>query len=442
MNLPRPLALALSVGALLLAMVAVSRAEEAPPDLGPAGAPALAPPGPAADPTPAAAEAEASPVPAPRLGAARLDPALGRYVAPYGDGRAVLTVSAPLQERLTRTLAQYAVPWGVTVLLEPATGRVLAMAEHAQARTGLGAGEAAGDPASDLSGNLALRAIAPAASVFKLVTAAALLEQGISPDEQVCFHGGRHRLDPRLLADDPRRDRRCVTLESAFGRSTNVVFAKLAGRGLDAGALRAAASRFLFNTAIPFPRAVEPSTARIDDDAFQLANTAAGFGPVRLSPMHAALLAAIVANGGVFVPPVLVDEVEGARAPPAAEPWRVVDGEVASALAEMMRSTVTEGTARRTFRRANSALRGVTVAGKTGTLSDKDPYRDYTWFVGFAPADDPVVAVATVIANDRRWRVRAPAVAREALEAYFRGQVARGSGGAARVRTARASLAE
>ena len=187
------------------------------------------------------------------------------------------------------------------MLLEPATGRVLAMAEHSRAQPG--------------ATGLALKAMAPAASIFKLVTAAALLEQGVSPGEQVCFHGGRHRLDPRLLTDDPRRDHRCTTLESAFGRSTNVVFAKLAGRGLDAPELRDAASRFLFNTPIPFPLALEPSTARIDDDTFQLANTAAGFGPVRLTPMHAALLAAIVANGGVFVPPVLVDEVEGAPAP-------------------------------------------------------------------------------------------------------------------------------
>jgi penicillin-binding protein A len=276
--------------------------------------------------------------------------------------------------------------------------------------------------------------------VFKLVTAAALLEQGVSPGEEVCFHGGHHRLDPRLLTDDPRRDRRCVSLEAAFGKSTNVVFAKLAGRGLDASALRSTAARFLFNTPIPFPRAVEQSTARIEDDAFQLANTAAGFGPVRLSPMHAALLAAIVANGGVFVPPVLVDEVQGAPSPPAAEPWRVVDEAVAAALAEMMRSTVTDGTARRTFHRSNSALRGVQVAGKTGTLSDKDPYRDYTWFVGYAPADNPVVAVATVIANDRRWRVHAPAVAREALEVYFRDQVASGGGAPARSRTARVSV--
>ncbi|HET6437646.1 MAG TPA: penicillin-binding transpeptidase domain-containing protein [Anaeromyxobacter sp.] len=403
--------LALAVGVLLLSAIAAPRAEDAVPEL---MAPAEAASGEASGPeaVPELAPADSPSATAPRLGEARLDPALGRYVAPYGDGRAILTLSAALQAQLTRTLEENAVPWGATVLIEPGTGRVLAMAEHSRAEPG--------------ASGLALRALAPAASIFKLVTAAALLEQGVSPDEEVCFHGGRHRLDPRLLNDDPRRDRRCITLEEAFGRSTNVVFAKLAERGLNADGLRDAAERFLFNTRIPFARTLEPSTALIDDDAFQLANTAAGFGPVRLSPLHAALLAAIVANGGVFVPPVLVDRVDGAPAPAPEDPRRVVQEGVAAALNAMMRATVTDGTARRAFRRAGGPLRSMAVAGKTGTLSDRDPYRDYSWFVGFAPADDPQVAVATLIANDRKWRVRAPAVAREALEAFFRQELARG----------------
>jgi len=405
MKLDPRLHLALPVAVLLLTAVATPLAEDVM-----VPGPALAAVAPAAVEALPATPAEA--LPAPALGQARLDPTTGRYVAPYGAGKAVLTLSARLQEKLTRTLQQYAVPWGVTVLLEPATGRVLAMAEHSRVEPG--------------ATGLALRALAPAASIFKVVTAAALLEQGVSPGEEVCFHGGRRRLDPRLLTDDPRRDRRCTTLETAFGKSTNVVFAKLADRGLSAEGLRDAASRFLFNTSIPFARALEPSTARIDEDPFQLANTAAGFGPVRLSPLHGAVLAAIVANDGVFMPPVLVDQVEGAPAPAASGPVRVVAPEVAEALQEMMRGTVTDGTARKAFRRARSALRGVQVAGKTGSLSDKPPlpFRDYTWFVGYAPADHPEVAVATVIVNERTWRVHAPAVAREALEAYFAAQIA------------------
>jgi cell division protein FtsI/penicillin-binding protein 2 len=351
---------------------------------------------------PAAAEPPADPV----LGPRRLDPASGRYVAPYGAGRALLTLDPRLQQRLERTLADAAAPYAATVLLDPRTGRILALAEYSRA-----------EPQRALG--LAFRALSPAASIFKIVTAAALLEQGYSPEEPVCYHGGQHRLAPRLLENDARRDTACLPLAAAFGHSANVVFAKLADRGLTADLLRAEAGRFLFNAAIPFAAAVEPSRATIPADRFGLASTAAGFGDVRLSALHAALLGAVVANRGVLVPPWLVELVEGGAAPPVQEPVRVVDEKVAEALDGMMRETVSSGTARRVFARPPRELRGVTVAGKTGSLNEQKPFRDHTWFVGYAPADAPQVVVASVVVNGPLWRVRAPWVAREALAAYF-----------------------
>jgi cell division protein FtsI/penicillin-binding protein 2 len=397
-----------------LAVAGVAAPRESPGE----AAPALAPEEPRAPslvgatssaPEPAPAAPAALPDP-PTLGERRLDPATGRYVAPLGDGRAILTLDARLQEKLERSLSTYRVPWGATVLLEAGSGRVLALAEFSQAEPG--------------RKGLPLAALAPAASIFKIVTAAALLERGVGAESPVCYHGGRRRLQPRLLADDPRRDRRCVSLAQAFGHSTNVVFAKLADRDLDAEALRAAAERFLFNVPIAFARAVEPSPANVPDDPFGLANAAAGFGDVKLSPLHAALVASVVANGGLLVPPVLVDEVEGAPLPEPPAPWRVVDEAVAAELAGMMRNTVTEGTARRVFRRAAAELRGVTVAGKTGSLAEPNPYRDYSWFVGYAPAEKPEVVVATVMVNGRLWHARAPTVAKEALAAFFATRIA------------------
>ena len=348
--------------------------------------------------------------PEPELSAMRLDRSLGRYVAPYGSGKAILTLDPRLQAQLERTLASFAVPWGATVLLEPATGRVLAMAEHAES-----------DPS--LRGGV-LRARPPAASIFKIVTAAALLERGIDSQESVCYHGGRHRLTPRLLEDDPRRDRSCMTLERAFGHSANVVFAKLADRALAPAELRAQAERFFFNASIPFEGAVEPSRADVPEDRFGMANTAAGFGDVRMSPLHAALLAAVVANGGVLAPPRLVEAVEGELAPAPHLPERIVDEEIAARLGEMMLATVTEGTGRKVFRRRPASLRGVAVAGKTGSLFDRNPHRDWSWFVGYAPAENPQVVVATVIMNGPKWRVRAPWVAREALTSFFADRLA------------------
>jgi cell division protein FtsI/penicillin-binding protein 2 len=364
-------------------------------------------PTPTAAPTATATAAPtAAPLALPTLGARHLDAATGRYVASYGTGQALLTLDPRLQVRLERTLAETSPDYAATVLLDPRTGRILAIAEHSRAEPKKAPG-------------LALRAVALAASIFKIVTAAALLEQGYSPDEPVCYHGGHHRLAPGLLQNDLRRDGTCLPLTQAFGHSANVVFAKLADRGLSAEALRATASRFLFNAEIPFASPVEPSPALIPADRFGLANTAAGFGEVRLSALHGALLAAVVANHGVLVPPWEVELVTGGDGPPIQEPIRVIDEKVAEQLGAMMRETVTHGTAQRVFARPGRELRGVSVAGKTGSLNEQKPFRDHTWFVGYAPADEPQVVVATVVVNGPMWRVRAPWVAKEALAAYF-----------------------
>jgi peptidoglycan glycosyltransferase len=398
---PHRILIPLAMAASCLLVLAPAHAQQPPARSTPAAGSAA----------PAGSERPGPVRPAPVLGPRHLDTATGRFLASYGDGEAVLTLDARLQKKLQRTLTSYDVPYGATVLLDPRTGRVLAMAEHTR-----------GQPQAT---NLSLKAISPAASIFKIVTAAALLEQGYSPEEPVCYHGGNHRLAPRLLADDSRRDNACLPLSTAFGHSANVVFAKLADRGLTPELLRAVAARFLFNATIPFPSPVETSRAEIPEDRFGLANTAAGFGDVRLSALHAALLAAVVANRGVLVPPWVVELVQGAEpAPPLAEPMRIIDERVAEALGAMMRETVTRGTAQRAFSRPPRELRGVHVAGKTGSLNEQRPFRDHTWFVGYAPAEDPQVVVASVVVNGPLWRVRAPWVAREALAAYFADRVA------------------
>ena len=70
----------------------------------------------------------------------------------------------------------------------------------------------------------------------------------------------------------------------------------------------------------------------------------------------------------------------------------------------------------------SASRRRETPAGKTGSLSvHKAPFKDYSWFVGFAPADDPKIAVAAVVVNGLKWRVHAPYIAREALKMYLVG---------------------
>ncbi len=90
---------------------------------------------------------------------------------------------------------------------------------------------------------------------------------------------------------------------------------------------------------------------------------------------------------------------------------------MASDLTSMLALTVREGTARRAFRfRGAKAL---DAAGKTGSIAGKNPYRDYSWFVGFAPANAPRIAVAALVVNGPKWRIHASALAAVALRTYL-----------------------
>ncbi len=138
--------------------------------------------------------------------------------------------------------------------------------------------------------------------------------------------------------------------------------------------------------------------------------------------MHAALIAAAVGNGGVAFEPSLLDEIDGKDVPPTGS-MRLLNAETAGTLRDMMKLTVSDGTATSSFRERHRMILGdIEVAGKTGSLSNhKGPFKDYSWFVGFAPADDPKIAVAAVVVNSNLWRIKAPYVAREAMRAYLIG---------------------
>lgn len=324
--------------------------------------------------------------------------ASGRLLVKVDDEQRVLTLDAQLQGSLDGILRNYAPPYAAVVAIEPGTGRVLAMSEFSEAQPKLR--------------GLTTAAIFPAASIFKIVTGAALLDAGIAPDTRECFHGGKRRLSARHLVDSSR-DRSCTTLSSAMGMSANVVFAKLTKKHLDAADLRGWAEAFGFNRQIPFPIPTEISSALVPEDEFGLAETGAGFGDVYMSPLHGANVAATTANNGVWRDPVLFeDEVS-----PTTPGTRVMTAEQAQAMEQMLEETVTRGTARRIFRERGYRVAG--AVGKTGSLADKRPFRDYTWFVGYAPKDNPRIAVAALIVNDYVWRIRAPWLARETMRLYL-----------------------
>jgi len=272
---------------------------------------------------------------------------------------------------------------------------------------------------------------APAASIFKLVTATALVEHGVSPDTRVCYHDGVHSVEESNLRSNPRLDRACNSLAFALAKSQNAIVARLAHDHLDEKSLAAEARALGFGVQLPFALPVEPSTAHVPDGGLAFARTAAGFWNTTLSPLHGAYLAATLARGGVTPPLRLIDRVvdrDGNAVRVQAAPERRVVGEAAArAVGRMMVGTTEFGTARFGFRdkRTNRPLLpGIAVAGKTGSLDRRDPaapHLSYSWFVGYAPAERPEVAVAVLLGNGADWHVKAHQVAREVLGSYFEG---------------------
>jgi peptidoglycan glycosyltransferase len=351
--------------------------------------------------------------------------------APLDKGRtARLTLDPVVQSAAMNAMASRHIPEASVVVLDPQTGEVLVYASHVES-----------GPLRDLP----IEARAPAASVFKIITASALVDDaGLGPETRQCYGGGEERILASDLIDNPARDKWCVTLGGAMGRSVNAVFARLASKHLDHTKLTRAAEHFGFNQSVPFDVKVEPSTLHIPEGNLAFARTSAGFWNTTLSPMHAAWISAALERGGEPVRPFIVRQVTAAASGGASRPAvadvpthpsshaPLVPSSTAAALTSMMEHTVGEGTSFRAFHDARRTpfLPGITVAGKTGTLTDDHAQRFYTWFTGFAPSH-PVpgirpVAVAVLVVNGPSWRVKANVIAREVLQAYFAEQKAPG----------------
>jgi peptidoglycan glycosyltransferase len=337
-----------------------------------------------------------------------------RVESPLRHGlTAELTLDPELQRSATSLLARYDMPEAGVVLMNIKTGDVLVYASRVNGR-----------PPFDVN----VRAEAPAASIFKIVTAAALLEKpGISSETEQCYRGGQSRIVADELREDPARDRWCADLSMAMGRSINVVFARLARKLLTPESLTETAGAFGFGSPTPFDVKSEISRADLPADPLEFARAAAGFWHTSLSPLAAASIAQTVANAGVTFRPRIVRAVRDGkevtwRANPEPTPLRrAMSPRSAHELTKMMLQSVASGSAYKTFHTPSGApyLPHIRVASKTGTLSRHEDDRHYTWLVGFAPADKPEVAVAALVVNTPMWHIKGPHLGRDVLRAYF-----------------------
>ena len=161
-------------------------------------------------------------------------------------------------------------------------------------------------------------------------------------------------------------------------------------------------------------------------EEYELARTGAGFGEVYVSPLHMAMVMSALASGGAMPRPLLVDRIEDGdgdiRFESAPSKLRdTVQPETAHTVVQMMVKTIEMGTSRRAFGTPDRTplLRNMEVAGKTGSLSGWTPPVHFEWFAGLAPAAGPKLALAALVVNDDRWKIKGSYVGKEAFCAYF-----------------------
>jgi cell division protein FtsI/penicillin-binding protein 2 len=327
------------------------------------------------------------------------------------------SIDPDLQQYVRKLIDRSSAYETAVVVLRPDNGQILALANHA-------------DLERETHDNLCLRSDFPAASLFKIVAAAAAIEaRGFTPDTTVSFRGKKYTLYKSQLGENKSRYSKKMTLKEAFGDSVNPFFGKMGIYYLGQTLMTEYADKFLFNQTIPFDLPVAVSSIDVPGDDYGLAEIASGFNKrTVISPLHAALMTAAIANRGVMMTPWLVKTIKDDsgnvlyRATPARLASPVTET-TAQELKVLMEETVIAGTCRKTFRilQRRHLMRDVELGAKTGTIKDQLGQHKCEWLTAFAlPVNgEPGLAVAALTVHAERRGLRAKDIAKQIIQHQF-----------------------
>lgn len=329
--------------------------------------------------------------------------------------RVETTINTGLQQYLAKKIDRsIAVSLGL-IAMDPESGRILAM-------VGFDRQECMVNPCTESN--------FPAASVFKIITAAAAIEKlGLIPDSRLKFNGRKHTLYKSQLKEKTNRYTNRITLKDSFAQSVNPVFGKLGSNRLGKSVLEWYAEAFAFNREIGFELPVSPSTVTVSEKPYHLAEIASGFNrETMISPLHGVLLTSAILNHGTMAEPTIIQRIvdeqgntvyQGSQSVIS----RPVRPETALVLKQLMNATVRYGTARKAFRgcRRDRILGKLNLGGKTGSIANRAHDVHYDWFVGFAEEKQgpEKIAVAVVVGHGDKLGTRAGQYARMAFRHYF-----------------------
>lgn len=302
---------------------------------------------------------------------------------------------------------------GAVIALDPKTGGILAMVSKASYDPNLLASHntsevianydaLVADPADPLFNRTIGGDLYFPGSVFKVLVAAAAIDSGKFTADSQFPNPPSLQLPQSTSVVTNSGEGNCggaetVNITDALRLSCNVAFAQI-GAATSAETIADYAEAFGFGDSLDIPMRTTASRYPLPEDEAQLMLSAFGQASTRVTPLQIAMISAAVANDGVLMQPTLVErilapdltELQGPQSEVYNEP---ISPATADAVTQMMVAAVSNGVS------GNARISGVDVAGKTGT-AENAPGEPYTlWFTGFAPANDPQVAVAVVVEN-------------------------------------------
>jgi len=303
---------------------------------------------------------------------------------------------------------------GAAVAVEPSTGRILALvsspsfdpntlSSHDLAAQSAAWQQLRDDPDSPLT-NRAIAERYPPGSTFKVITTVAALQSGVTENDQLTALPSIPLPDSTATLENyggtPCGSGPTAPLREAFARSCNTAFVEL-GLRIGVDALRSAAGSFGFDSdPDPIPLQVAESTVGPIPDRAALAMSSIGQKDVSVTPLQNAMIAATIANDGVMMRPFLVSSLQAPDLANLAttipiQQRRAVSPQVAAKLRDLM-------VAAEQNTQQKGAIPGVQIASKTGTAEHgADPRNTppHAWYIAFAPAQSPKVAVAVLVEN-------------------------------------------
>ncbi|NBT47364.1 MAG: penicillin-binding protein 2 [Actinobacteria bacterium] len=299
---------------------------------------------------------------------------------------------------------------GAVIVMEPSTGKILALVSkpgfdanllstHDISAAGTNYQKLITDKGAPLINRVVDGLYAPG-SVFKLVVAAAAFESGKYTPESLLPNQRKYTLPGTSTVITNSGESSCggastVSIATALKLSCNIPFAQL-GVALGQAAIAKQAEAFGFGASFNIPLKSTPSVYPNGLDDAQTAMTAFGQFDVRVTPLQMMMVTSAIANGGIEMKPYLVDQIFTSNLTlleqgKPSEIGRAISTSTAESLKSMMVKAVSSGVS------SNAQIPGVKVAGKTGTAQNGEGQPYTLWFTGFAPADNPQVAVTVVI---------------------------------------------